>query len=613
MARQSQVTNLIATAALVVLAGCSQPSENTQTEQDPVDAHPVTLLPEADKSTMRQELPAQPPAIESKPAKVVYPVELEHAAVTAERSSPQMDSIAMKSRAAADIAHADPGAASRQAGLYFQPVHRFAPPANRENYAEFVDNPLRLVTEHPVSTFSIDVDTGSYTNVRRLLMQGRYPPANAVRAEEFINYFDYGDFPEPAADGAPFRLATEMGPTPWNSNTRMLRIGLQGIAPDVATNRGKNLVFLIDVSGSMQDRHKLPLLKSALKLLARQLDQNDRISIAVYAGAAGAVLEPVAGNETHRILSAIDQLRPGGSTNGAAGIRLAYEMARTAYIDGGVNRVIIATDGDFNVGTVSFDALKALVAAQRESGIALTSLGFGSGNYNDHLMEQLADVGNGNYFYIDNLNEAQKVLVRDLASTVHTIASDVKIQIEFNPARVAEYRLIGYENRSLKREDFNNDQVDAGEIGAEHRVTALYEVALRGGGGERVDPLRYGSETPRSSNSQEIAYVRLRYKPTHADASQLIEKPITSADVIQSLAATSNSYRFAAAVSAFAQGLRGGDYLEGWTFNETARLAGNAKGQDPFGYRGEFIQLVNLADALRPAGQDGVAGTGGGH
>lgn len=627
MAHPTQALTLAASALLVMLAGCSQPAQNTNEADDEAatadsnQAYPVTLVPPAAESRTEIRPPAKPARQADRPPPVTYPaaVQPEVMAVRERRMpgiSSQTGQLALDRAATSAALQADPGASmerQRMPNRYATPHPNRSQPANRENYAQFVDNPLRLVTENPVSTFSIDVDTGSYTNVRRMLMQGRYPPANAVRAEEFINYFDYSDFPQSRVDDAPFLLATEVGPSPWNSHTKLLRVGLRGAGPKDYANQNKNLVFLIDVSGSMRDPQKLPLLKSALKLLTRQLKAQDRISIAVYAGAAGAVLEPTSGSDSHLIFNAIEKLEAGGSTNGGAGIRLAYEMARTAFIDGGINRVIVATDGDFNVGTVDFDSLKALVAAQRESGIALTSLGFGSGNYNDHLMEQLADVGNGNYYYIDNLNEAQKVLVRDLPSTVHTIASDVKIQIEFNPARVAEYRLIGYENRSLKREDFNNDAVDAGEIGASHRVTALYEVTLKGSGGERVDPLRYANTQEAHNTTQEIAFVRLRYKARQAEASQLIEKVVTTADLINELSRTSQSYRFAAAVSAFAQGLRDSKYLNDWTFGQTRQLAGSAKGPDPFGYRGEFIQLVQLADALQPSHQPALGQAAQGH
>jgi Ca-activated chloride channel family protein len=358
-------------------------------------------------------------------------------------------------------------------------------------------------------------------------------------------------------------------------------------------------VFLIDVSGSMTSQDKLPLLKSALKLLTRQMRKEDRISLVVYAGASGVVLEPTSGDEKAKILRALEALSAGGSTNGASGIRLAYQMAGQGRIEDGINRVILATDGDFNVGTVNFEALKDLIEEKRKSGVSLTTLGFGTGNYNDRLMEQLADAGNGNYAYIDTLNEAQKVLVDELGSTLQTIAKDVKIQIEFNPAVVVEYRLIGYENRMLRREDFNNDKIDAGDIGAGHTVTALYEITLAGEGGNRIEPLRYGNaDTAKPVKGRELALLRLRYKAPDGDTSRLIERPIAKAGMKTRLDATSERYRFAAAVAGFGQLLRGGDYLEQFGYAEILDLARQARGDDPFGYRGEFLSLVNLAQSL---------------
>ncbi len=471
-------------------------------------------------------------------------------------------------------------------------------PVNRENYAHFDDNPVKLVAEAPVSTFSIDVDTGAYSNVRRMLNAGQIPVQDAVRVEELINYFSY-DYPQPTTDETPFRVTTEIGPNPWNSDTRLLHIGIKGYDIDRQNLPPVNLVFLVDVSGSMRSPDKLGLLKSALKLLTRQLREQDRISLVVYAGASGVVLEPVKGNERAKIQRALDGLTAGGSTNGAAGIRLAYQLAEDSFIDKGINRVIIATDGDFNVGTVSFEALVDLVEEKRKSGISLTTLGFGSGNYNDRLMEQLADAGNGNYAYIDTLNEAQKVLVDEMGSTLQTIAKDVKIQIEFNPALVAEYRLIGYENRALQREDFNNDKVDAGDIGAGHTVTALYEIALKDGKGRRVDPLRYGGGKKTASQfGKELAMLRLRYKQPDEKRSRLIENPLHVADIETSLQKTSDRFRFSAAVAGFGQLLRGGKYVDDFDYQAVLELARNARSTDKFGYRGEFIQMVSLADSL---------------
>jgi Ca-activated chloride channel homolog len=473
-------------------------------------------------------------------------------------------------------------------------------PQDRENYGKLDANPVHRVAEDPVSTFSIDVDTGSYSNVRRILNAGRLPPQDAVRVEELINYFDYG-YAAPRDPATPFGVVMEVAPTPWNPKTHLLHIGVQGWKPEAAP-KASNLVFLVDVSGSMNEDDKLPLVKSSLRLLALRLTAADRISLVVYAGNTGVVLEPTPGSESATIESALDRLEAGGSTNGGAGIALAYAMAEKGFMKDGNNRVLLATDGDFNVGTVSFEALVDLVEEKRKGGVALTTLGFGSGNYNDHLMEQLADAGNGNHAYIDSLTEAERVLVSQRDATLQTIARDVKIQVEFNPAVVSEYRLIGYENRMLAREDFNNDQVDAGEIGAGHSVTALYEIALKGKGGERIDPLRYGREAAVAAGGDELAFVKLRYKRP-ADgmlaSSRLIERPVTR-DAMRADAGTATSqFRLAAAVAAYGQLLRGGQFTEGFRFGDVRALAESAGRVDP--QSGDFLGLVKLADILSTA------------
>jgi Ca-activated chloride channel family protein len=558
----------------------------------------------------------------------------------AQPSTPQLESIEVtgsritgdyKAEQAAAELEAEDRAAGAMKRQFASPdplgPSRYAPMvANRENYAHFEDGSVLRVAEQPVSTFSIDVDTGSYSNVRRLLKGGALPRQDAVRVEEMINYFDYAYAP-PRDRSQPFSVHAELAPAPWNAKTHLLRIGLQGWRPAGALPPS-NLVFLVDVSGSMQNQDKLPLVKSSLKLLVNELDGRDRIALVVYAGASGVVLEPTPGDRKARIVAALDRLEAGGSTNGAAGIELAYAMAQQGFVRGGVNRVLLATDGDFNVGAVNFEQLKDLVEDKRKSGVALSTLGFGTGNYNDHLMEQLADAGNGNYPYVDGLTEARRALVQMRAATLQTIARDVKIQVEFNPAAVAEYRLIGYENRALKREDFNNDQVDAGDIGAGHSVTALYEIALRGcgpaslrrsedagtcawrGGGERVEGLRYGARDMLEANPAELAFLRLRYKPVtglsaggapDGDASRLIEQPITRAAIARSLDAASESLRFAAAVSAFGQLLRGGRYTERYGYADVLKLARAARGDDAQGWKGEFLQLVELASGLGTA------------
>lgn len=497
---------------------------------------------------------------------------------------------------------AKPAATSAAGAVMAEATDEAAALLDNEKYAHLDQNGILQVTDHPVSTFSIDVDTGAYSNVRRMLKAGQLPQPDAVRIEEMINYFGY-DYPLPQGKNVPFSVTTEIAPSPWNQHTYLLQIGIKG--QDVAKQLlpPANLVFLIDVSGSMGPAERLPLLTSALKLLTKQLRQQDRVAIVVYAGASGVVLQPT--NDKAKILAALNRLQSGGSTNGAAGIEMAYAVAKQAYIPNGINRVLLATDGDFNVGTVSFEALRALIEEKRKSGISLTTLGFGMGsydgarNYNDQLMEQLADAGNGNYAFIDTLNEAQKVLVDEMSSTLNTIAKDVKIQIEFNPDVVAEYRLIGYENRALKREDFNNDNVDAGEIGAGHTVTALYEIALRGSKGALLEPLRYQSTAQeKKTNGDEIAHLRLRYKAPNGHDSQLLEWPLQRAAIKSEIAQTSERMRFAAAVAGFGQLLQGGKYTGSYNYGDIAKLAQGACGDDRFGYRSEFLSLVGIAQSL---------------
>jgi len=466
----------------------------------------------------------------------------------------------------------------------------------REQYGVIVENSIKQVSESPVSTFSIDVDTGAYANVRRMLNAGRLPPADAVRVEEMINYFPYA-YALPKGN-ARFAVHTEIAPAPWNTNHQLLHIGIKG--QDIAKTSlpPSNLVFLVDVSGSMDSPERLPLLKSSLKLLINQLRPQDKVSMVTYASGTQVVLEPTSGENKAKIIAALDNLRAGGSTAGAAGISLAYSMAEQGYIKGGINRILLATDGDFNVGVTNFDELKNMASEKRKSGVSLSTLGFGVGNYNEKLMEQLADAGNGNYSYIDTLNEGQKVLVDEMTSTLATIAKDVKVQIEFNPKVVSEYRLVGYENRMLKREDFNNDKVDAGEIGAGHTVTAIYELTLRGNSAS-VDPLRYGKEKETAeTQSGELAFLRLRYKEPEGDVSKLAEWPLHVQDIKPSLSQASTEFRFAAAVAAFGQQLRGGIHTGDMSYAGIAKLASEARGADTFGYRGEFLRLVHLAQSL---------------
>ena len=478
---------------------------------------------------------------------------------------------------------------------------------DRENYQSIAANPVHLTMQSPVSTFSIDVDTGSYSNVRRFINGGRLPQHNAVRVEELINYFNY-DYPQSDSMEKPFLITTEVAPSPWNANSHLLHVGIKGYDVDRASLPSANLVFLVDVSGSMNSPQKIGLLKQSLKLITKKMRADDRISIVVYAGASGVVLEGKSGNDKVEILRAIDQFQAGGSTNGAAGIQLAYQLAKTHFIEGGINRVLLATDGDFNVGTVNFDALIDMVEMRRQTGISLTTLGFGQGNYNDHLMEQLADKGNGNYSYIDTLQEARKVLVEEMASTLHTIAKDVKIQVEFNPELVQEYRLIGYENRALKREDFNNDKVDAGEVGAGHSVTALYEITFKGANGNLVDPLRYGNTntsmekrtTLQAHVPQELAFVKLRYKQPDQDTSQLMSQAVVKSSVNKTFNSASDRFKFSAAVAGFGQILSGGNFTNDFTLKNVEEISVSSRGEDTWGYRSEFVSLVRLAESIQP-------------
>jgi len=474
------------------------------------------------------------------------------------------------------------------------------PSIDGERYDGKPVSPVKLVAQEPVSTFSVDVDTGSYANVRRMLTAGETPPQAAVRTEEMLNYFRY-DYPAPEDQARPFSVTTDMATTPWNPATRLLRVGLRGYDVARSDRPAANLVFLMDVSGSMQEADKLPLVKTALGMIANRLNPSDRVSIVVYAGAAGLVLEPT--SDADEIRAALDQLYAGGSTAGGEGIELAYAVARANRIDGGINRVILCTDGDFNVGTTSDEGLEALVKRNREDGITLTTLGFGTGNFNEAMMERIADVGNGNYGYVDSAMEAQKLLDEELASTLFTIAKDVKIQIEFNPALISQYRLIGYENRLLAEEDFDNDRVDAGDIGAGHQVTALYEVVPVDAKGWLADR-RYAASRPaggKAGPADELAWLKLRYKLPDGERSMLIEQSVPAA-LIAGARAPGGDMAFATAVAAFGQRLRDDKYLNGFDFGDIRALAGSPDGY----WRQEFVKLTQLAENRSPA----IAGTG---
>ena len=469
---------------------------------------------------------------------------------------------------------------------------------NTEQYDFIEESGFKAVTDNPLSTFSIDVDTASYANVRRFLTRNRMPPKDAVRIEELINYFSY-DYPEPQEE-TPFAVITELSVCPWNKDHHLIHIGLQGRKIKTANMPPSNLVFLLDVSGSMNSPDKLGLLKKGFKLLTEQLREKDRVAIAVYAGAAGMVLPSTPGNEKHTILKAIDNLRAGGSTAGAQGIRLAYKTALDNFIENGNNRVILATDGDFNVGVSSDGELVRLIESQRLKNIFLTVLGFGTGNLKDAKMEKLADKGNGNYAYIDNLLEAKKVLVKEMGGTLHTIAKDVKLQVEFNPAHVQAYRLIGYQNRRLNKEDFNNDKKDAGELGAGHTVTALYELVPAGAheSPAKVDPLKYQESKikPAALKSQELMTVKLRYKKPDEDQSALITHPVTAEHSDPDKA--SDNFNFSAAVASFGMLLRDSEFKGDSAYQAVLKLAKASKSKDNEGYRAEFIRLVEMAEML---------------
>ncbi|HSG91450.1 MAG TPA: von Willebrand factor type A domain-containing protein [Pseudomonadales bacterium] len=480
--------------------------------------------------------------------------------------------------------------------------------ADTEAYPAFEASGIQRVATDPVSTFSVDVDTAAYANVRRMLEDGLLPPREAVRIEELINYFDYA-YPQ-VARGAGFGLDVEVGPSPFDADRELLRIAIAAERPDRAHRVGRNIVLLVDSSGSMRAPDKLPLLQRALALLVRQFDAADRISLVTYAGSAAVVLPPTAGDRHGEILAAIDGLAAGGGTHGSAGISTAYALARQAWIDGGANRVILATDGDFNVGAADPAALEALIDRERRSGVGLTVLGFGTGNYDDEIAQRLAQHGDGIAAYVDSLQEARKVLVDELDGQLHGVGRDVKVQVEFNPRLVSEYRLIGYETRALRREDFDDDAVDAGDVGVGHQVTALYEITRTGSPGERFRPLRYGQERTaeaprheRDARAGELAHVRMRWQPVDGGDAREKAVPVRADAVASRLDATGDDFRFSAAVAAFGEALRGGRRSGELDLAAVEALARDARGADPSGERSAFLGLVRLAAALAPADQ----------
>ena len=483
-------------------------------------------------------------------------------------------------------------------GMYVPPG--WAPPyhdSGRDKFTSVEANPFKIVRETPVSTFSIDIDTASYSWVRASLSQNLLPQPAAVRTEEMVNYFPY-DYAPPRTTAQPFSTNIAVFPSPWSQGRKLVRIGIKGYSVERATRPRANLVFLIDTSGSMQEPNKLPLVKQSLKLLVDELAPGDTVAIVTYAGYAGTALEPTRVRDKHRIEAVIDSLGAGGSTAGAEGIRQAYALAEANLDPRGVNRVILATDGDFNVGIINQEELKGYIEREREKGVFLSVLGYGMGNYNDALMQTLAQNGNGTAAYIDTLAEARKTLVEEASSTLFPIAKDVKIQVEFNPATIAEYRLIGYETRALNRDDFDNDKVDAGDVGSGQTVTALYEI-VPVGGPRTMGDLRYSAPARVAAGGSEYGYVKIRYKLPKSSTSRLISSPIDRRFEVRSFAAAPQDARFAAAVAGFAELLRGGKHSGSLTYDDVLRIANGARGNDDFGYRSEFVQLVRTAKGAR--------------
>ncbi|SDE68815.1 vWA domain-containing protein [Kordiimonas lacus] len=576
------ITALFVTTSLLAISAC-------------------TMAPEPEKTASNPTVTAD--VLETKPFPRVEQDGFAQSAPPAEMAAMDMQMAPLRGLVA-NVRNANKIAQPSQQG-FFGDMPQQGYTVTGDKYAPIERSVIKSAESDPVSTFSVDVDTGAYSLVRDRLNGGMLPHPDAVRLEEMINYFTYS-YPQPEGD-VPFSVTTDAMQTPWNKGTHLVRIGLQGKSVPVAERPKANLVFLVDVSGSMRDPDKLPLLVKSLQYMAGSLTAEDRISLVVYAGASGLVLEPTSGSETQTIRDALGRLQAGGSTAGGAGIKLAYDTARKAFIDGGLNRIILATDGDFNVGIHDVSQLKTIIEEERKSGVSLTTLGFGDGNFNDALMEQLADAGNGNYAYVDNFSEAKKVLGTQLNATLMTIAKDVKIQVEFNPAVVAEYRLLGYENRVLAREDFDNDKVDAGEIGAGHSVTALYEVALVGSEGRRFGDLRYDAQKPVGANARkdELAYVKLRYKEPGGEVSKLIDQVIPTSQ-LHVRKAPSPDLVHASAVAAYGQMLAHDKYLGDFGPSDVLALAQSLRAEGP--YRQEFKALVENATAL--IAMQGQAGPG---
>lgn len=548
---------------------------------------------EQDKAESLKSAPAPQPALDlAAPAENRAPMAPPVAGIASKRAPVSRELGAARKRFAQGAVQSQ----ERHIGLPDRPAPGHYQDQGRDQFESVEQNPVKLVRKDPVSTFSIDVDTASYSFVRSSLNNNVLPPKDAVRVEEMVNYFPY-DYDKPQDRSVPFKASVSVFPSPWNADRKLMHIGIAGFEMKRAEKSSSNLVFLLDTSGSMNAPNKLPLVIASMKLLLETLRPDDTVAIVTYAGNAGTALEPTQVKDKAQILAALNKLRSRGSTAGAEGIRQAYELARQNLNKDGVNRVILATDGDFNVGITDRGELKSYIERQRKSGVYLSVLGFGRGNYNDALMQTLAQNGNGNAAYIDTLNEARKVLVEEASSTLFPIAKDVKLQVEFNPLKVAEYRLIGYETRILKRQDFNNDKVDAGDIGAGHQVTAIYELTPVDSATKSVDSLRYGGANtkPVGSKADEYGFLKIRYKLPKEDKSKLISNPVTSANESQSLTAAPGEAQFATAVAAFGQILKGGKHTGSFSYDDVIKLAQASKGTDEFGYRAEFINLVRLA------------------
>jgi len=574
------------TVALLILNGC-MPTVEPPAPAEKIPSPLQTSSPSADslEGTSGQQVGDAPAARVEQPS----------------AASPKIEKFQQLSREATGT-----GVAARP----YYPPYPWPPviPSGADRFPDKEPNGVLSAAEHPVSTFSIDVDTASYAFVRRALNGGRKPPREAVRVEEMVNYFPYA-YPAPQDRAQPFRVTTTVMPSPWSADNQLVHIAIRGYDISRRERPRANVVLLIDISGSMQPSDRLPLLQQGFRLFAQQLRDDDRVAIVTYAGNAQTVIEPTSGRDKHKILEVIDNLRAGGSTAGGEGLQRAYALAERHFDKQAVSRVILATDGDFNVGITDPKELERFIVAKRKSGIYLSIFGVGAGNLNDALMQRLAQAGNGNAAHIDSLLEARKAMSEEIASTLFPIADDVKVQVEFNPGRVAEYRLIGYETRTLRREDFKDDKVDAGDIGAGHTVTAVYEITPVGAKERRTDPLRYQPESERvpparnSGRGDELAFVKLRYKLPGEAASRLIERPLRAADALASLDGAPVEQRFAVAVATFAQRLRGESAVDGFSYSAIAQFANAARGADPDGYRAEFVRLVRMAETLDAVAQ----------